>query len=256
GLHSRRHEAELRLRAAEGNVERLDDVLAALRGQLQGLKRQARQASRYRSLSGRIRKAEAMLLYSRWAKADLELREATSQLAEIDREVVGRAQKAAAAATEQAKAATALPGLRRKESEAAAKVQRLAIEGERLDDETQRVKEASDSVKSQIEVLLSDVERERTLRGDAGTQLTNLTAETEGLLERKARDADLLGKAANRVAAVRQIVDELDATVAALTEQAAATQINRRGIARRHTALPERLSRFLIRSKEIEVEKG
>ena len=66
GLHNRRHEAELRLRAAEANIERLDDVLGALESQLQGLKRQARQAGRYRRLSERIRATEALLLHRRY----------------------------------------------------------------------------------------------------------------------------------------------------------------------------------------------
>src|SRR5690606_41546544 len=58
GLHSRRHEAELRLRAAEQNLERVDDIIAQVEQQLEQLKRQARLAIRYRSPSGEIRKAE------------------------------------------------------------------------------------------------------------------------------------------------------------------------------------------------------
>ncbi|PPR31573.1 MAG: Chromosome partition protein Smc, partial [Alphaproteobacteria bacterium MarineAlpha9_Bin6] len=255
GLHSRRHEAELRLCAAEGNVERLDDVLLALQAQLQGLKRQVRQASRYRSLSGRIRKAEAMLLYSRWAKADFEVQETRSQLTEIEREVLERAQKATAAATEQTNVAAVLPNLRRQESEEAANVQRLTIEGERLDDETQRIGERADSAKAQIEVLLSDVEREQTLRSDAGTQLANLTAEAEELLEHKTNDADFLDEAAAKVLAVRKVVGGLEATVAALTEQAAAARITRRGLDQRRAKVEDRLSRLTLRAKDIAVEQ-
>ena len=69
GLHSRRHEAELRLRAAETNLERLADVMAALETQLQGLKRQARQATRYRRIGERIRQAEAQAYGRRWETA-------------------------------------------------------------------------------------------------------------------------------------------------------------------------------------------
>ena len=71
GLHQRRHEAELRLRAAETNLSRLDDVIREVEGQLASLKRQARQASRYRNLSGHIRKAEALAHYLRWTAAEL-----------------------------------------------------------------------------------------------------------------------------------------------------------------------------------------
>src|SRR6201999_2261407 len=69
GLHQRRHEAELRLKAAETNLGRLNDIIAEVEGQLQSLKRQARQASRYRNLSGHIRKAEALAHYLRWTAA-------------------------------------------------------------------------------------------------------------------------------------------------------------------------------------------
>ena len=69
GLYTRRHEAELRLRAAETNLTRLDDVVGQIETQLSGLKRQARQASRYRSISGDIRKAEAIQLHLRWTDA-------------------------------------------------------------------------------------------------------------------------------------------------------------------------------------------
>src|SRR6185369_7375039 len=69
GLHSRRHEAELRLTAAEDNITRLDDVLQQLDAQIDSLKRQSRQASRYRSLASDIRKAEALLLLIGWREA-------------------------------------------------------------------------------------------------------------------------------------------------------------------------------------------
>ncbi|TNE41467.1 MAG: hypothetical protein EP348_00860, partial [Alphaproteobacteria bacterium] len=70
GLHSRRHEAELRLNSAETNLERVDDVIDQLDVQLANLKRQARQATRYRNISGHIRKAEALLLLRKYQIAE------------------------------------------------------------------------------------------------------------------------------------------------------------------------------------------
>ncbi|WP_048860874.1 AAA family ATPase, partial [Acidisphaera rubrifaciens] len=70
GLHARRHEAELKLRAAETNLARAEDLRGQLEGQLTGLKRQARQASRYRNISGAIRDAEAELLSIQRARAE------------------------------------------------------------------------------------------------------------------------------------------------------------------------------------------
>src|SRR6202045_2612985 len=72
GLHARRHEAELRLRAAEQNLARLEDVIGQLAGQIDALKRQARQAVRYRALSANIRKAEAALFHLRLVQAKTE----------------------------------------------------------------------------------------------------------------------------------------------------------------------------------------
>src|SRR5689334_8630410 len=58
GLHTRRHDAELKLKAAEDNLVRLDDVVGQLTQQLSGLKRQARHALKYRELSAAIRRLE------------------------------------------------------------------------------------------------------------------------------------------------------------------------------------------------------
>src|SRR5499425_3875071 len=76
GLHARRHEAELRLKAAEQNLARVDDVIGQLSGQIDALKRQARQAVRYRALSQNVRKAEAALFHLRLVQAKREVDEA------------------------------------------------------------------------------------------------------------------------------------------------------------------------------------
>src|SRR5262252_1289988 len=79
GLHARRHEAELRLRAAEQNLARLEDVIGQLSGQSDALKRQAREAVRYRVLSQQVRKAEATLFHLRWVNASDEVNAAQQE---------------------------------------------------------------------------------------------------------------------------------------------------------------------------------
>ncbi|WP_332130061.1 AAA family ATPase, partial [Azorhizobium caulinodans] len=76
GLHARRHEAETRLKAAETNLLRLEDVITQLAGQVEGLRRQARQAVRYRALAAEIRKYEATLLWLRWSEVTRTLADA------------------------------------------------------------------------------------------------------------------------------------------------------------------------------------
>jgi chromosome segregation protein len=120
GLHSRRHEAELRLRAAEANLERLEDVVAALEAQLKNLKRQARQASRYRNLADHIRRHEAILLHLESVQAKTALDQAHTNLADSEATVRQLTQDVASAATQQAQTASSLPDLRRHEARRAA----------------------------------------------------------------------------------------------------------------------------------------
>ena len=135
GLHSRRHEAELRLRAAETNLERLDDVVVALEGQFQGLKRQARQAGRYRRLGGHIRRHEAMQLYLRWQEVTAALDEARKDLSAAENEVTLRTGLAGEAAQLQANIAAKLPDLRQAEAVAAAELQRYLVAQRELEAE-------------------------------------------------------------------------------------------------------------------------
>ena len=91
GLHTRRHEAELRLRAAEQNLERLEDVVGELETQIDSLKRQSRQASRFKALSADIRQAEAALFHLRWTLAKAQEAEAQSALSAATSLVAERA---------------------------------------------------------------------------------------------------------------------------------------------------------------------
>ena len=82
GLYQRRHEAELKLRGAETNLTRVDDVIEQLAGQLSQLARQARQAQRYRTIGEELRKSEGLLLYRRWKEADEARAKAEAELTE------------------------------------------------------------------------------------------------------------------------------------------------------------------------------
>src|SRR6195256_2357052 len=108
GLHARRHEAELRLRAADQNLARLEDVINQLSTQMDALKRQARQAIRYRTVSQNIRKAEATLHHLRFTNATTEVAEAAHAHETAVRDVAQRTAVQAESATNQAVAAANL----------------------------------------------------------------------------------------------------------------------------------------------------
>src|SRR3954471_21306703 len=157
GLHARRHEAELRLRAAEANLLRVEDVINQLSTQMGPLKTQARKAVRYRSIAGQIRKAETTLYHLRWLAANAEHREAEHQKDLAVRLVAERTGAQAEASTRQANAAAGLPALRDAEARAAAALQRLVIARETLDQEETRAKNRMAELEQRLVQLAADI---------------------------------------------------------------------------------------------------
>src|SRR5579862_4194510 len=139
GLYARRHEAELKLAAAEDNLGRLDDVILTLRAQIETLKRQARQAQRYRRLGEQIRRIEAQLWYARWRAAAAEADAFAGESRASERALAAATESALAHERARAEAETALPPLRMAQAAAAAAVQRIAHARAALEQELQRV---------------------------------------------------------------------------------------------------------------------
>ncbi len=181
GLHSRRHEAELRLRASETNLERLEDVVGELGGQIESLKRQARQANRFKALSADMRRAEAALLHLRWAQAKAQEGEAQSALAQATSAVGDMAQAQMKAARDQAVGAHKLPELREAEAAAAAALQRLSIARIQLDEEGERLRARRAELLKRLEQLSADIAREEQMLGENADILARLGEEEEDL---------------------------------------------------------------------------
>ncbi len=181
GLHSRRHEAELRLRAAETNLERLDDVTSELESQIESLKRQARQANRFRALSAEIRQLEATLLHIRWKAAKEAEGEAESALSQATSLVAQKAQEQMEAAKTQGIAAHKLPELRDAEAAAAAALQRLQIARTQIEEEATRVARRKTELEERVRQLEADIERENVLIADNAGVLARLSEEENDL---------------------------------------------------------------------------
>jgi len=207
GLHQRRHEAELRLRAAETNLSRLEDVIREVEGQVASLKRQARQASRYRNLSGHIRKAEALAHYLRWTAAEARAAIASEELSTAAALVATATEAAARASTAQSDAATVLPPLRQTEAERGAAHHRLIAQREQLDAEEQRAREAAQRIRQLMTQAQADAEREQLLEHDADSALADLDRETRSL--NTAADS-----AGEDLAAAEQLAAEMSQTLA------------------------------------------
>jgi chromosome segregation protein len=217
GLHQRRHEAELRLRAAETNLGRLEDVIREIEGQLASLKRQARQAVRYRNLSGHIRKAEALAHYLRWTAAQLRVTAAAEELAAATASVEICTVHAAEASTTQANAAGTLPPLRNAEAERSAALHRLIVEREALDAEEARARETAQRLRQRIGQTEDDITRDRTLDSDAQAAIAALSSESEALDNAIANSGDELNEAQAQAAQFTEALAEAERTLERLT---------------------------------------
>jgi chromosome segregation protein len=223
GLHQRRHEAELRLKAAEANLGRLNDIIAEVEGQLQGLKRQARQASRYRNLSGLIHKAEALLFLLRWQELEGMRKSAADALEAVTALVTEKTESAAQASTRQAEAAAALPPLRENEAVKGAALQRLLHERNNLDAEETRAREEAQRLRQRIGTAEQDRTREATLEQDAGTALSDLEGEAQELenantnaAAKLAEAEELVQRLSEELASRERNLDRLTAELAQL----------------------------------------
>ncbi|MFZ4786594.1 MAG: chromosome segregation protein SMC [Beijerinckiaceae bacterium] len=214
GLHSRRHEAELRLKAAEENIRRVEDVLNQINEQIDGLKRQSRQAARYRNVASDIRKIESLLLFRAWQAAAEALNEAERTHAGALSTVQTHALVQAATAKDQAVLAAGMAPLRDAEVAAAAGLQRLTLAREALDGEERRAKQRAIELERRETELRRDLEREDSVRTDADTAL--------GLLDTE--DAALLSEAAAAESLARDSTDVLREREAAKVKSEAALQ--------------------------------
>jgi len=223
GLYSRRHEAEIRLRGAESNLMRLDDVLGTLDAQLKSLRKQARQASRYRNLSGDIRRAEATLFLLRWRDVERGLALGHEQLKEAEARVVQLTGTAVEASTRQAECAATMPPLRQIEVEAAAELQRLTLARQSLDEEERRVEAAVRDCQARLAQIAADIGRETSLADDAGNAIKALDAEAAGIDEAR-RGGRRPARRRSPPRRVTQQVEALDRQLAELTDKWPATR--------------------------------
>lgn len=174
GLHTRRHEAELRLKAAEANLERLDDIGRELETALNRLKREARQAERYKKISAEIRALQAALLFVRWNDARVAAEGAAAELAEADRAVAAATSAAAAAQTAALKAQEALKPAREEDAVAAALLHRASLERDRLDMAEQAARAEVERLQAETTRIAADIEREGGMADDAAAELSRI----------------------------------------------------------------------------------
>ncbi len=221
GLYQRRHEAELKLRSAEANLLRVDDVIEQLSNQLVQLMRQAKQAARYREIGESLRHAEGLLLFQRWQEADHACLSAEQQLKE--RILAASQSEAEVRMSTKAREAAedAMPPLREEEAVASAILQRLNVERDSLNEQEVQAKERIQTLENRIEQLLQDMERETGLNKDAGETIERLEWEARELAKATEGQDEKLSSAQAAAQDAARVLQDREAEVSEKTEDVA-----------------------------------
>jgi chromosome segregation protein len=220
GLHSRRHEAELRLKAADANLARLNDVLGQLSGQIESLKRQARQAKRYKEISGDIRRNEALLFHLAWTAAQADVEHTEAMLSDNLERVGTATREEAAALRQETETAEGLDPLREEEARRGAALARIRIEQETFEKEAQRLAQRRQELEGRVEQLKRDLEREQQLVSEAREILARLAGEGEALTEQDESAAASEAEARGRLADAEKTLQAVEARLAEATRRA------------------------------------
>ena len=183
GLHVRRHEAELRLGAAENNLKRADELRRQQEKQLLNLEKQAEEAQKYKFISDEIKKIEAGLYY-------LKLREIDKEI-ELENEINEEAEKEVKDFNDQLNEienmindnTKKLEPIRDKNIENLSKIQRLNLELQSVDDKNVRIKSEIENIKKSIMTIDEDKDREKSIVIDANSNERRLKEEKEELID-------------------------------------------------------------------------
>lgn len=221
GLYQRRHEAELKLKGADANLLRVDDVIEQLAAQLAQLARQARQAARYRAIGEELRRSEGLLLYRRWKEADEARLRAEGELR--DRTTAAAQAEAGARSASKARivAEDAMPALREEEAISAAVLQRLQVQRDTLNDQEAQALQTIERLQARITQLTTDMDREAGLNRDAGETIERLEWETRELFKASDGHDMRLVAATDTASEAAAILQQREGDLTELTEDVA-----------------------------------
>ena len=213
GLHSRRHEAELRLNSTENNLERVKDVLKTQDEQLEVLKKQSKQAERYKNIQKDITRARATVFYQKWQVEKNKLDETNQRYDSHNTLVANQTQTVVSINVEYEKVQQSLPNMRLEEGKIASELQRNTINLDNQEKEIDRANTAVEEIQIRIEQIKNDNSREQFLFDDAQENLSRVKDE-KSLLEKQQGDLFLEEESENTSSSISKnnnpIIDYLD----------------------------------------------
>ena len=182
GIHARRQEAETRLNAAENNLKKADDLKRQQQKQLDNLKKQAEEATKYKEISNQIRKIEAGLYFLKIREIEKDKKQILEKISELDDEIsainIDYNHNNSLLEEENKK----LAPLRDKKMESAASLQKLNLDMTNLVEEEARVKSLQEKLEKSVKTIESDLEREKSISLDADLNEKRILKEKEDLL--------------------------------------------------------------------------
>ena len=230
GLYVRRHEAELRLRAADQNLQRVQDLVGSMEGRYNALKKQSRQAQKYKNLSATIRELETTIAYLEWRLQENRVDAARKTFGEAESQVATHMATVVQLTKTQNTQSENLPALRKAEAEAAAALQAHKMELQRLDDKERDLQNQLDEAKAQLEQTVTDLAHERQSLGESSDIISRLEEEERILSEsRRNEESDLTQKKAIK-AELEDKVLKLEADYEVFMQKTAETRASRQRI--------------------------
>ena len=243
GLHSRRHEAELKLNGATDNLSRLLDIEQTYNEQLVELEKQARKAARYRSVGERLRKAESTLFIKLLHSSETELKNFKKEF-EIATDDVNKAQLDVSKSTKSKLAAfDKIPELKKIEAEKAAFLQSLNINKIRLEEEKSSANKTLDNISNQISQIEIDIEREEEIKEDSKKTLLNLVDEEKKLITESKAFEGKIDQAISLVKELKKKSDEADQDLSSINSKIYSINSNKENIEKRITDLKEKIKK-------------
>lgn len=233
GLEPRRREAELRLQATEQNLVRAEDTATALAETVERLKKEARQAQRWRELDGFIKQAEALMLLARLAAADHRLAQAMRHQETCERKLAEAVEVAANAGQHRDRATGVLVPLRENRIAHETQVARLDVKREQTQAEADRAQQNLEDARRRTAEARIDLERETALVEEARSRIEEFALERRNIAEAQATESDALEQASERAEMLQIRVEGLDQEVATLLSTSAASDAVRSEDSRR-----------------------
>ncbi len=219
GIHARRQEAETRLNAAENNLKKADELKRQQQKQLENLKKQAEEATRYKEISGQIKKIEAGLYYLKIKDIEKDKKLIQEKLSELDDEIsavnIDYNHNNTLLEEENKK----LAPLRDKKMESAASLQKLNLDMTNLVEEEKRVKTLQDKLDKSIKTVESDLEREKSITLDADLNEKRISKEKENLLNTENKLLDVESNSSKELQISKKELNKLQSQLDVMLDQ-------------------------------------